>query len=42
MSFTTSDYLNQLETDRQDLVDNLETQGITGLTGDETFTALVP
>lgn len=39
---TTSDYLTQLEQDRQDLVDNLETQGITGLTGDETFTELVP
>ena len=39
---TTADYLNQLEQDRSDLVDNLETQGITGLTGDETFTELVP
>ena len=39
---TTADYLNQLEQDRHDLVDNLETQGITGLTGDETFTELVP
>ncbi len=39
---TTADYLNQLETDRQDLVDNLETKGITGLSGDETFTELVP
>lgn len=39
---TTADYLNQLEQDREDLVDNLETQGITGLTGDETFTELVP
>jgi hypothetical protein len=39
---TTADYLNQLEQDRQDLVDNLETKGITGLTGDETFTELVP
>lgn len=39
---TTADYLNQLEQDRQDLVDNLETQGISGLTGDETFTELVP
>lgn len=38
----TQDYLNQLEEDRQDLVDNLETKGITGLTGDETFTQLVP
>lgn len=42
MNYTTSDYLNQLEQDREDLVDNLETKGITGLTGDETFTELVP
>lgn len=39
---TTSDYLTQLQQDREDLVDNLETKGITGLTGDETFTELVP
>lgn len=39
---TTSDYLEQLQQDKQDLVDNLTTQGITGLTGDETFTELVP
>ena len=39
---TTEDYLTQLQQDREDLVDNLETQGITGLTGDETFTELVP
>lgn len=39
---TTQDYLDQLESDRSDMVDNLETQGITGLTGDETFTELVP
>ena len=39
---TTSDYLSQLQQDREDLVDNLETKGITGLTGDETFTELVP
>ena len=38
----TKDYLEQLEQDREDLVDNLETKGITGLTGDETFTQLVP
>ena len=38
----TSDYLTQLQQDREDLVDNLETKGITGLTGDETFTELVP
>ena len=35
-------YLTQLETDKDDLVDNLTTMGITGLTGDETFTELVP
>lgn len=39
---TTADYLEQLEQDREDLVDNLETKGITGLSGDETFTELVP
>ncbi len=39
---TTSDYLTQLQQDREDLVDNLEAKGITGLTGDETFTELVP
>lgn len=39
---TTSDYLEQLQQDREDLIDNLETKGITGLTGDETFTELVP
>lgn len=39
---TTTDYLTQLVQDRDDLVDNLETKGITGLTGDETFTELVP
>lgn len=39
---TTADYLTQLEQDREDLVDNLETKGITGLSGDETFTELVP
>ena len=39
---TTSNYLTQLQQDREDLVDNLETKGITGLTGDETFTELVP
>ena len=42
MAITTSDYLNQLITDKQDLVDNLTEQGIEGLTGDETFTELVP
>jgi len=39
---TTADYLNQLAQDREDLVDNLEAKGITGLSGDETFTELVP
>lgn len=39
---TTSDYLEQLQQDKSDLVDNLTTKGITGLTGDETFTELVP
>lgn len=39
---TIEQQLTQLESDRQDLVDNLETKGITGLTGDETFTELVP
>jgi len=39
---TTSDYLTQLQQDREDLIDNLETQGIDDLTGDETFTELVP
>ena len=42
MAITTSDYLNQLRTDKQDLVDNLTAKGISGLTGDETFTELVP
>lgn len=39
---TTSDYLTQLQQDKEDLVDNLTEKGITGLTGDETFTELVP
>jgi len=39
---TTSDYLIQLQTDKSNLVTNLTTKGITGLTGDETFTELVP
>ncbi len=34
--------LTQLVQDRDDLVTNLTTKGITGLTGDETFTELVP
>ena len=39
---TISQNLAQLKQDREDLIDNLETQGITGLTGNETFTELVP
>ena len=39
---TTSDYLTQLQLDKQNMVSNLTTKGITGLTGDETFTELVP
>lgn len=39
---TTTDYLTQLQEDKDTLVDNLTEQGITGLTGDETFTELVP
>lgn len=39
---TISEQLTQLISDRDDLVDNLTTKGITGLTGDETFTKLVP
>ena len=39
---TISEQLTQLASDRDDLVTNLTTKGITGLTGDETFTELVP
>lgn len=39
---TISEQLTQLISDRNDLVDNLTTKGISGLTGDETFTELVP
>lgn len=39
---TISEQLTQLISDRDDLVDNLTSKGITGLTGDETFTELVP
>lgn len=39
---TISEQLAQLQQDREDLVDNLETMGISGLSGDETFTELVP
>jgi len=42
MNHTTNEYLEQLQQDREDFVDNLETKGITGLTGNETFTELVP
>ena len=42
MNYTTEDYLTQLQQDKEDLIDNLEIKGITGLTGDETFTELVP
>ena len=37
-----NDYINQLKTDKADLVDNLEFQGVHDITGDETFTELVP
>lgn len=39
---TTNDYLEQLKQDKTDLVSNLTYQGIENLTGDETFTELVP
>lgn len=39
---TISEQITQLTSDRDDLVANLTTKGITGLTGDETFTELVP
>ena len=38
---TTSEYLQQLQTDKQNLVDNLVTKGVSA-TNDETFTSLVP
>ena len=38
---TTADYLNQLRTDKQALVDNLNTQGVPA-SSNETFTTLVP
>jgi len=40
--YTTADYLHSLQNDKDTLITNLGTQGITGLTGDETFTELVP
>ena len=39
---TIAEQLTQLISDRDDLVSNLTTKGISGLTGDETFTELVP
>lgn len=42
MEYNTSDYLEQLVQDKSDLVTNLTEKGIEGLTGDETFTELVP
>lgn len=39
---TISEQLTQLQTDKDNLVNNLTTKGISGLTGDETFTELVP
>lgn len=39
---TIAEQLTQLTQDRDDLVSNLTTKGISGLTGDETFTELVP
>ena len=41
VSHSTSDYLAQLQTDKQTLVDNLVTKGVSA-TSDETFTSLVP
>ena len=38
---TTTDYLNQLKTEKQTLVDNLNAIGIEA-TDDETFTTLIP
>lgn len=38
---TTSEYLTQLQNDKQTLVDNLVTKGVSA-TSDETFTSLVP
>ena len=38
---STSEYLQQLQTDKQTLVDNLVTKGVSA-TSDETFTSLVP
>ena len=39
---TIAEQLTQLQQDRDDLVDNLTTKGIEDLTGEETFTELVP
>ena len=40
--FTINDYINSLKNDKNTLVANLTTKGITGLTGAETFTELAP
>ena len=39
---TINEYIDQLKTDRVNLVNNLETKGISDLSGEETFTELVP
>lgn len=41
MQFTINDYLDQLKTDKQTLVDNLLAKGVS-CSSDETFTTLVP
>lgn len=40
--FTIQDYIDSLKQDKQTLVSNLTTKGISGLTGEETFTELAP
>ena len=40
--FTIQDYIDSLKSDKQKLVTNLTTKGISGLTGNETFTELAP
>ena len=40
--FTIQDYIDSLKQDKQKLVTNLTTKGISGLTGNETFTELAP
>lgn len=39
---TIDDYINQLNSDKEDLVDNLQTKGIRGISDSNTFTELVP